>query len=82
MIIPTKGIRPDKSLLYIGGQILSSINESTTVSGAWEALSQKRSHDDQEAPPTFDWFILALDLLYACGAIEISNGLISRTVKI
>ena len=81
MITPTKGVRPERSLLYIGGQVLSDLSESTTVSGAWEALARRRKDQSQEATLTFDWFVLALDLLFALGAIELTDGLITKVVK-
>jgi hypothetical protein len=81
MITPTKGVRPERSLLYIGGQILSDLGNPTTVSAAWEALARRRTQQGQEATLTFDWFVLALDLLHALGAIELSNGLITKVVR-
>jgi hypothetical protein len=78
MITPTKGIRPERSLLYIGGQILNDLDGPTTVSGAWEALGRRRQREGQDAPVTFDWFVLALDLLRALGTIQLANGLIMK----
>lgn len=79
MITPTKGIRPERSLLYIGGQILNDLDGPTTVSGAWEALGRRRQREGQDATVTFDWFVLALDLLRALGTIQLANGLIMKT---
>jgi len=81
MITPTKGVRPQRSLLYIGSQILSDLDEPTTVSGAWEALARKRRRQGQDAVLTFDWFVLALDLLRALGTISLSDGLIVKVSK-
>jgi hypothetical protein len=81
MIIPTKGIRPERSLLYIGGQILASLDEPTTVSVAWESLSQERRRHGQDAVLAFDWFILALDLLFALSTIELRDGLITKIAQ-
>lgn len=81
MIIPTKGVRPDRSLLYIGGQILRDLDSPTTVSAAWEALANRRMTEGQDSTLAFDWFILALDLLYGLGAIELSDGLITKAVR-
>jgi hypothetical protein len=81
MITPTKGVRPDRSLLYIGGQILSDLTEPTTVSASWEALARKRAQQGQDATLTFDWYVLALDLLYALGAVRLSNGLITKAAE-
>lgn len=81
MITPTKGVRTDRSLLYIGGQILSNLDEPTTVSAAWESLARKRTQQGQDTTLTFDWYVLALDLLYALGAVRLSNGLITKVIK-
>jgi hypothetical protein len=81
VITPTKGVRPERSLLYLGGQILSDLEEPSTVSGAWEALARRREHEGQGAAITFDWFVLALDLLRALGIIQLRDGLIVKAVK-
>lgn len=81
MITPTKGVRPERSLLYLGGQILADLDEPTTVSAAWEALARRREREGQEATITFDWFVLALDLLRALGALGLRDGLLVKVVK-
>ncbi|AUI62997.1 ABC-three component system middle component 6 [Amycolatopsis sp. BJA-103] len=81
MITPTKGIRPERSLLYLGGQILNDLDGPTTVSGAWEAFARRREREGQDATITFDWFVLALDLLRALGTIKLRDGLIVKVTK-
>ncbi|CAM4173335.1 ABC-three component system middle component 6 [Kibdelosporangium persicum] len=81
MITPTKGVRPERSLLYLGGQILADLDEPTTVSAAWEALARRREREGQEATITFDWFVLALDLLRAMGTIRLRDGLLVKAAK-
>lgn len=81
MITPTKGVRPERSLLYLGGQILADLDEPTTVSAAWESLARRREREGQEATITFDWFVLALDLLRALGALGLRDGLLVKVVK-
>jgi hypothetical protein len=81
MITPTKGVRPERSLLYLGGQILSELDGPTTVSAAWETLARRREHEGQDATITFDWFVLTLDLLRALGTIELRDGLIAKAAK-
>lgn len=81
MITPTKGVRPERSLLYVGGQILADLDEPTTVSGAWEALARRRGREGQDATITFDWFVLALDLLRALGTIRLRDGLLVKAAK-
>ena len=81
MITPTKGVRPERSLLYLGGQVLADLGEPTTVSAAWEALARRREREGQESTITFDWFVLALDLLRALGAIRLRDGLLVKVAK-
>ena len=75
MILPTKGIGPDKALLSIGAFILRDLDEPKTVSRLWADLRRV-----EEGPPalTFDWFVLALDLLYLLGTLEYLGGLVVR----
>lgn len=81
MITPTKGVRPERSLLYLGGQILHDLDGPATVSGVWEALARRREREGQDATITFDWFVLALDLLRALGAIALRDGLIIKAAE-
>jgi hypothetical protein len=75
MILPTKGIAPDKALLSIGAFILHELVEPKTVSRLWADLRQV-----EEGPPdiTFDWFVLALDLLFLMGTLEYQGGRLVR----
>ena len=81
MITPTIGVRPDRSLLYVGGQIIADLDAPATVSTAWEALGRRREREGQEATITFDWFVLALDLLRALGIIRLRDGLIVKVAQ-
>ncbi|GAB4355673.1 MAG: hypothetical protein Kow0060_07800 [Methylohalobius crimeensis] len=75
MILPTKGIGPDKALLSVGAFILRNLDEPKTVSRLWADLRRV-----EEGPPdlTFDWFVLALDLLYLIGALDYLGGCVVR----
>ena len=78
MILPTKGISSDKALLSVGAELLRELGEPKTVSRLWADLSQRRG----EAPAvTFDWFVLALDLLYLLGVVEYVSGLVHRVAR-
>lgn len=78
MILPGKHLQPDRALLTIGGEILTALDEEGTVSAVWEAVRARRSRRENASPLPFDWFILALSLLYAIGAIEQRGDLLSR----
>lgn len=70
MIAPTKGIAPDRALLTVGAQIAMVLREPLTVSQTWSRLRAWRQHHGYTAPISFDWFVLALDVLFALGTLE------------
>ena len=78
MILPTKGILPRKALISIGGEVLRTLDDAQTVSRLWDDF---RRSNDPKGEVTFDWFVLALDLLYILGAIEFDRGRIRRTLS-
>ncbi|SFC69180.1 ABC-three component system middle component 6 [Streptomyces aidingensis] len=78
MITPTKGIAPDRALLAVGAQIVMQLDRPLTVSQAWSRLKEWRSENDHPAPLSFGWFVLALDVLYALGLVELKNDLLTR----
>ncbi|MCO8019421.1 hypothetical protein NI456_11190 [Brevundimonas diminuta] len=70
MILPGKHLKPDRALLSVGGEILSVMGDSGTVSEVWDRVRDLRGRRVEVSPLPFDWFVLALTLLYAIGAIE------------
>lgn len=78
MILPTKHIRPDRSLLAVGAQLLGCLNEPMTVSRLWDEIRARRSYRGPAAPINYDWFVLALDLLFMVKAVEFDRGLIHK----
>ncbi len=80
MILPTKYISHDRALIGIGGEILKNLEEPRTVSTLWECVRNEQIKTRKEIPITFDWFILALNLLYAVSAVEYRNGVLHRKV--
>ena len=79
MILPTKGIAPDKALLSIGATILRSLDEPKTVSRLWADL---RRVEEGPADLTFDWFVLALDLLYLMETLDYFGGRVFRVASL
>ena len=79
MILPTKHLRPDRALLAVGGDLLVSLREPTTVSRLWDDVRSKRGDIGEPAPINYDWFILALDLLFMINAVELDRGLLRKT---
>lgn len=78
MILPTKHIRPDRALLTVGGDLLVSLQEPMTVSRLWDDVRSKRGAPGEPAPISYDWFVLALDLLFMIGAIKVDGGLLMK----
>ena len=74
MIIPTKGIAPQRALLTVAAQIATILDEPMTVSSAWRKLSDWRNAHGAEMPISFDWFALALGVLYAVGSVYLEDG--------
>lgn len=79
MILPTKHIRPERALLTVGGDLLGCLREPMTVSRLWDELRGVRGRAAETAPVNYDWFVLALDLLFMIGAVELDRGLIRKT---
>ncbi|OQM78050.1 ABC-three component system middle component 6 [Rhodococcus sp. 66b] len=81
MITPTKGIAPQRALLTIAAQVSLTLTEPMTVSQAWTALKTWRAKNANNSALPFSWFVLALDVLYSLGALQMQNGLIHKAVK-
>jgi ABC-three component (ABC-3C) system Middle Component 6 len=73
MILPTKHISPERSLLGLGATVLQELDKPQTITRLWERLRPSANTG------SFERFILALDLLYALGTIEIDQGLLRRS---
>lgn len=81
MILPTKYLPHDRALLSVGAEILAQLKEPRTVSELWECVREDRRSEITAAPLSFDWFVLALNLLYAVTAIAYSDGVVRREVS-
>ncbi len=80
MILPSKHLPQDRALLTVGASILRHLSHPVTVSALWEQMP--RSARDQKVPLLrYDAFVLALDLLFLIGAIELRDGLLVRGVS-
>lgn len=74
MILPTKHLSEEKSLLRIGASILALLDEPKTVSRIWNELQRSNNGDRDTVSITYSWFVLGLDLLYCLGAIHYDSG--------
>ncbi len=83
MILPSKHLSQDRALLTVGGRILTSLTNPKTVSALWENIHRQDNSLVTARHPkiTYDWFLLALDLLYILGAIKLKSGLVTRRIS-
>ena len=73
MILPSKHLLSQDSLIGVGGLIMARVsNHGSTVSSIWEQLHNKREVG------TYERFILALDTLFILDYIVLKEGLIVR----
>ena len=79
MILPSKHLPHDRALLSVGGMVLANLSRPKTISGLWGEFSRgPENHQVPDKRIGFDGFVLALDLLFLLGAIELNEGLLSR----
>lgn len=81
MILPTKHLHPDRALISVASEVLELIKGRTAVSSVWNALQEKHISTLRYGDVPYDWFVLALDLLFLFGAIEEKGGFIQRTTS-
>jgi len=72
MILPTKHMRTQRTLLGVGAEVIALLDQPKTVSRVWSDLKKKRGVDDLKL--SFDWFVLSLDLLFSMDAVELNRG--------
>lgn len=73
MILPTKHIPQDEALIGVGATVLAQLTKPMTVSGLWERVRGEPNVG------TFERFVLASNLLFLLGAIDLKDGLLRRT---
>lgn len=72
MILPTKHIAQNEALIGVGATILARLTGPRTVSSLWEELRSEPNVG------TFERFVLASNLLYLIGAIDVEDGFVFR----
>ena len=75
MILPTKHVTVEDSLIGLGALLLSHLDQPTTVSSLWEKARRLPEI------ATFERFTLSLDLLYIMNIIEFQDDKIRRIAK-
>jgi hypothetical protein len=79
MILPTKGLAVDRALLSVGADLLRRLDQPKTVSRLWEQVRQPQSSLLEAI--SYDWFLLAVDLLYLWGAVDFEDGRLRRNSR-
>ena len=77
MLLPTKRLSTEKSLLVVGARVLAELVRPQTVSHVWDRVSRHYQYSPLGAID-FEWFVLALDFLFAIGALEFRQGRLHR----
>jgi len=75
MILPTKHISFGHSLLGIGSVLLKELSYPQSVTTLWNKVHLCGGIGSYER------FILALDMLYLLGAIELKSGLLTKVLR-
>jgi hypothetical protein len=67
VILPSRFLPAERSLISVGGEVLTALKGGPlTVSDAWDGLRCA----ERRYPLSFDWFALALTLLFSMGLLE------------
>jgi len=72
MILPSKHIPEEQTLLGVGAVLLREIKQPHTVTSLWEKV---RTH---QVVGTFERFVLALAMLHITGVVTFNNGMLER----
>jgi hypothetical protein len=78
LILPTKHIPPQRALLTLGAEVLKTLERPRTASALWDSL-RGRNEIALHGRISYDWFVLALDLLFLMKAIEYRNGALHKS---
>ena len=70
MLMPDKHIKFAESLVGLGSFILEALEEPKSIDALWDAFRQARIDRKYPSPHSFESLVLAVDVLYAIGAIE------------
>ena len=73
MILPTKHISFSESILGLGAALLELLEQRAHVDELWKKFEKINNTDAYPAYQTFDNFLLALDLLYLLGLLDLED---------
>ncbi|MBQ3642871.1 MAG: hypothetical protein IJH67_08110 [Thermoguttaceae bacterium] len=72
MILPTKYIPENNTLLAVGGILLNRLKTPMTLTALWNKVKREKSIG------SFERFILAIDFLYMIGIVSLEKGLLVK----
>lgn len=72
MIMPSKDLCEEESLLGISAKLLKLIGEARNLSVLWEFAKKEK------VVGSFERFVLALDLLYLLGLVDLCENEVTR----
>jgi hypothetical protein len=75
MILPSRHLAVEASLLGIGAIVLAELDRPRAVSDLWTALR------DEAGVVTFDRFCLAVTFLYTLGLVTTAGDELARTAR-
>ena len=78
MILPTEHVPTNRSLLGVGAEVLAILVRPMTISTLWDGIRSRRSGGEPGAVLDYRRFVLALDLLYTLGAVDLDGDLIRK----
>lgn len=74
MVVPSKHIRFSESLLGLGGMVLLLLNiQHLTIDEIWKKYARYNNKAKFPAYHSFDNLLLSVDMLFAIGAIDITE---------
>ena len=77
MLMPTKHLSLENSLIGVGAQVLELLPTEKTVSRLFFDLQTLREEREMSTIQ-FGWYLLALDFLYVLGAVRLQDGLLRK----
>ncbi|QDU48439.1 ABC-three component system middle component 6 [Gimesia panareensis] len=79
MILPSKHISIERSLIGVGSEILNELDRPKSVSRLWDDIQKRRGDTMNQLP--YDWFLLSLNMLYTIDALTLIDGRFRRGQK-
>ena len=64
-------------MLTVGSEVLATLDRPRTISSLWEAV--RAGKDKARRRLSYDWFVLALDLLFLMDAVALRDGLLVKS---